>query len=122
VCRHILAIVHNLDESMIDVHCRAYLGSGNPMYARFTSVIMQALESSLKKVKSSIPPHETCYTVYSDGAKESCFSTFFKISVERRFLTKSKYLLHHSTWTACNEQGLDILSSSYVDDEDSSYE
>jgi hypothetical protein len=46
------------------------------MYARVTSVIMQALESSLKKVKASIPPQETCYPVYSDGVKESCFIPF----------------------------------------------
>jgi hypothetical protein len=47
VCRHILAIVPNLDESMVDVRWRAALGFyfGKPMYARVTSVIMQALES-----------------------------------------------------------------------------
>jgi hypothetical protein len=71
VCRHILAIVHNLDESMVDVCWRAALSFyfGKPMYARVTSVIMQDLESSLKKVKASIPPHETCYPMYSDGEK-----------------------------------------------------
>jgi hypothetical protein len=52
------------------------------MHARVTSVIMQALDSSLKKVKASIPPQETCYPVCSDGAKESCFSPFFKRDVE----------------------------------------
>jgi hypothetical protein len=48
VCRHILAIVHNLDESMVDVHWRAALWFyfGNPMHARVTSVIMHAIESS----------------------------------------------------------------------------
>jgi hypothetical protein len=72
VCIHILAIVQNLDESMVDVRWREALGFyfGKPMYARVTSVIMQTLESSLKKVKASIPPQEICYPVYSDGAKE----------------------------------------------------
>jgi hypothetical protein len=80
VCRHILAIVHNLDESMVDVRWRAALGFyfGKPMYARVTSVIMQALESSLKKVKAYISSLETSYPVYSDGVNESCFSPFFK--------------------------------------------
>jgi hypothetical protein len=84
VCRHILASVHEVDESMIDVFWRA-LGFyfGKPMYARVTSVIMQALESSLKKIKASIPSLETSYPVYSDGANESCFSPFFKRGVER---------------------------------------
>jgi hypothetical protein len=70
---------------MIDVRWRAALGFyfGKPMYARSTSVIMQALESSLKKVKASIPSLETSYPVYSDGANESCFSPFFKRGVER---------------------------------------
>jgi hypothetical protein len=51
VCRHILAIVPNLDESMVDVRWRAALGFyfGNPMRARVTIVIMQALEFSLKR-------------------------------------------------------------------------
>jgi hypothetical protein len=53
------------------------------MYARFKSVIMQALESSLKKVKASIPPQEKCYPVYSDGEKESCVYPFFKRGVEQ---------------------------------------
>jgi hypothetical protein len=63
VCRHILEIVHEVDESMIDVHCRAALGFyfGKNMYARVTSVIMQALESSLKKVKACIQSLETSY-------------------------------------------------------------
>jgi hypothetical protein len=78
VCRHILAIVHSLDEYMVDVRWRAALGFyfEKPMYARVTSVIMQALEYSLKKVKASIPPQETCYPVYSDGSKKSHFSPF----------------------------------------------
>jgi hypothetical protein len=49
------------------------------------------------------------------------FSPFFKRGVERRFLTKSKYLLHQSAWKACNEQGLDIYAS-YVNDKVSSGE
>jgi hypothetical protein len=78
VCRHILAIVHNLDESMVDVRWREALGFyfGKPMYARVTSVIMQALESSLKKVKACIPSLETSYPVYSDAANESFFLPF----------------------------------------------
>jgi hypothetical protein len=121
--RHILAIFHNLDEHIIDFHRRATLGFyfGNPMYARATSVIIQALESSLKKDKASIPPHEICYPVYSNGEKESCFSPFFNRGAERIFLTKSKYPLHQSVVTECNGQGLDA-SSFYVDDEDSSDE
>jgi hypothetical protein len=72
VCRHILAIVHNLPESMVDVHWRAALGFyfGKPMYARVTSVIKQALESSLKNVNACIPSLETSYPVYSDGENE----------------------------------------------------
>jgi hypothetical protein len=78
VCRHILAIVHNLDESMVGVFWRAALGFyfGKPMYARVTSVIMQALESSFKNVKACIPTQDTSYSVYSDGAKESFFLPF----------------------------------------------
>jgi hypothetical protein len=78
VCRHILAIAHNLDESMVNVRWRAVLGFyfGNPMYARVTSVIIQALESSLKKVKACIPTQDTSYPVYSDWAKEFFFSLF----------------------------------------------
>jgi hypothetical protein len=89
VCRHILAIVTNLDESVVDVRWRAALGFyfGKPMYARVTSITMQALESSLKKVKACIPSQETSYPVYSsDEANESFFSPFFKRGVERRFL------------------------------------
>jgi hypothetical protein len=56
------------------------------MYAKFTSVIMQALESYLKKVKACISTQETIYPVYSDGANESLFSPFFKRGVERLFL------------------------------------
>jgi hypothetical protein len=65
VCRHILAIFHNLVESMVDVRWRAALGFyfGKPMYAGVTSVIMQALESSLKKVKACIPSLDTIYPV-----------------------------------------------------------
>jgi hypothetical protein len=78
MCRHILAIVPNLDESMVDAFWRASLGFyfGKPMYARVTSVIMQALESSLKKVKACIPTQDTSYPVYSDAAKESFFLPF----------------------------------------------
>jgi hypothetical protein len=96
VCRHILAIVHEVDESMIDVHWRATLGFyfGKKMYARVTSVIMQALESSLKNVKACIPSLETSYPAYSDGANESIFSPFVKRGVECRFITNIKYLLH----------------------------
>jgi hypothetical protein len=78
VYRHILAIFHNLDESMVDVLSREALGFyfGNPMYAIVTSVIMQALESSLKKVKACIPTQDTSYLVYSAGAEESFFLPF----------------------------------------------
>jgi hypothetical protein len=67
VCRHILASVHLFDEYMVDVRWRGALGFyfGKPMYARVTSVIMQALESSLKRVKPLIPPH-------TSGAVLSC--------------------------------------------------
>jgi hypothetical protein len=77
-CRHILAVVPSLDESMVDIRWRAALGFyfGKPMYARVTSAIMQALESSLKKFKSCIPSQETSYPVSSDGANESLFSPF----------------------------------------------
>jgi hypothetical protein len=121
VCRHILTIVHEVDESMIDVRWRAALGFyfGKPMYARVTSVIMQTLESSLKKVKACIPSLETSYPVYSDGANESCFSPFFKRGVEQRFITKIKYLLHQSAWKGCNEQDLNIPAS-YMNNEVSS--
>jgi hypothetical protein len=91
------------------------------MYSRVISGIMQDLESSLKKFKACIPTQETSYPVYSYGAKESFVSPFFKRGVERRFLAKSKYLLHQSAWKACKEQGLDI-SASYVNDEASSDE
>jgi hypothetical protein len=113
VCRHILAIVHKVDESMIDVRWRAALGFyfGKQMYARVTSVIMKALESSLKKVKACIPSLETSYPVYSDGVNESYFYPFVKRGVERQFITKIKYLLHHSAWKGCNEQNLNIPAS-----------
>jgi hypothetical protein len=123
VCRHILAIAHDVDESMIYVRWRAALGFyfGKPMYARVTSVIMQALESSLKKVKACIPSLETSYPVYIDGVNESCFSPFFKRDVELRFITKIKYLLHQSAWKGCNDQDLDIPAS-YMNNEVSSDE
>jgi hypothetical protein len=110
VCRHILAIVHSLDESMVDVSWRAALGFyfGKSMYARVTSVTMQALESSLKKVKACIPSLETSYPVYSDGVNESFFSPFFKRGVEQQFIIEIKCLLHQSAWKGCNEQVLDI--------------
>jgi hypothetical protein len=65
---------------MVDVRWRPALGFyfGKPMYARFKSVIMQALESSLKKVKACIPTQENTYPVYSDGAKEYFFLPFSK--------------------------------------------
>jgi hypothetical protein len=52
---NILEIVHNLDEYMVNVCWRAALGFyfGKPIYARVTSVIMQALETFLKKGQSS---------------------------------------------------------------------
>jgi hypothetical protein len=67
VWKHILAIVHLLYESMVDVHWRGALGFyfGNAMYVRVTHVIMQVLESSLKKVKA---PPVICYPVFSEGA------------------------------------------------------
>jgi hypothetical protein len=75
VCRHILVIVHEVDESMIDVRWRAALGFffAKEMYARVTRVIMQALESSLKKVKACIPSLETSYLRTAMGRK-SLFS------------------------------------------------
>jgi hypothetical protein len=123
VCRHILAIVHEVDESMIDLRWRAALRFyfGKPMYARVTSVIMQALESSLKKFKACIPIMETSYPVYIDGANESCFSPFFKRGVEQLFITKIKYILHQAAWKGCNEQDLNILAS-YMNNEVSSDE
>jgi hypothetical protein len=72
------------------------------MYSRVTSVVMQALESSLKKFKACIPNQENSYPVYSDGVIEYFFSPFFKRGGQRRFLTKSKSLLHQSAWKACN--------------------
>jgi hypothetical protein len=61
VCRHIMAIVHLLDESMVDVRWRVVLGFyfGKAMYAQVTSIVtMQTLESSLKKIKPPIPPSD----------------------------------------------------------------
>jgi hypothetical protein len=72
---------------------------------------MQALESSLEKVKACIPSLETSYPAYSDGANESLFSPFVKRGVERRFITKIKYLLHQSTLKGCNEKNLNIPAS-----------
>jgi hypothetical protein len=105
VCQRILAIVNEVDESMIDVRWRAALGFyfGKPIYARVPSGIMQARESSLKKVKACIPSLETSYPVYSDVANESCFSPFFKRGVEQLFITKIKYIFHQSAWKGCNE-------------------
>jgi hypothetical protein len=70
VCRPILTIVHLLDEPMVDVRWRGALGLyfRKAMYAIVTSVIMQALASSLKKIKA--PPPSICYPVYSEGANE----------------------------------------------------
>jgi hypothetical protein len=78
VCRHTLAIVHLLDESMVDVRWRGSLGFyfGKPMYSRVTSVIMQALESSLKKFKAPIPHQAICYPEFNNGAKECHFPPF----------------------------------------------
>jgi hypothetical protein len=75
-----LAIVHLIDEYMVDVCRRGALGLyfGKPMYARVTSVIMQALESSLKKAKALIPPQALCYPVFNDGAKDCHFIPFIK--------------------------------------------
>jgi hypothetical protein len=91
------------------------------MYARVTCVIMQALESSLKKVKACIPSLETSYPAYSDGANESLFSPFVERGVERRFITKIKCLLHQSAWKVCNLQNLNIPAS-YMNNEVSSDE
>jgi hypothetical protein len=123
VCRRIMTIVHNLGESMVNVCWRAALGFyfGKRMYARVTSVIMQPLEYSLKKVKSCIPTQETCCPVYRDGSKESVFSPFFKRGLERHFVTKSKYLIDQSAWKACNDQGLDMYVF-YADGKDLSDE
>jgi hypothetical protein len=96
VCRHILDIFHLLDESIVDVLWRGALGFyfGKPVYARVTSsVIMQALDSSLKKVKAPIPLQAICYPVFREGENYCHFSPFIKKGVERRFLTKSTYLL-----------------------------
>jgi hypothetical protein len=108
---------------MIDVRWRAALGFyfGKKMYARVTSVIMQALESSFKKVKACIPSLETSYPAYSDGAKESLFSPFLKRGVERRFITEIKYLLHQSAWKGRSEHNSNIPAS-YMNNEVSSDE
>jgi hypothetical protein len=123
VCRHILAIVHEVDESMIDVRWRAALGFyfGKKMYAIVTSVIMQSLESSLKKVKACIPSLETSYPAYRDGANESLFSPFVKRGVEGQYITNIKYLLHQSAWKGYSEQNLNIPAS-YMNNEVSSDE
>jgi hypothetical protein len=95
VCRHILAIVHLLEKSMVDVYWRGALGFyfRKAIYARVTSVIMQALESSLRKSKAPIPPQVICYPVCSEGAKECHCTPFIKKGVERRSLTRTKYLI-----------------------------
>jgi hypothetical protein len=51
----------------------------------------------------------------------SVFSPFFKRGVERRFLTKSKYLLHQSIVTECDGQWIEAYLV-YGDEEDSSDE
>jgi hypothetical protein len=70
VFRNLLAIVHLLHESMVYVCWRGALEfyCGKKMYDRVTSVIMQALESYLKKVKAH--PQAVCYPVFSEGATE----------------------------------------------------
>jgi hypothetical protein len=95
---------------------------GKPMYARVTSVIMQALESSMKNVKAPILPQAIlCYPVFRDGSHGYYDSPFIKKGVERRFLTKSKYLLHQPRVTECDEQCIDV-SPFYGEDHDSSDE
>jgi hypothetical protein len=123
VCRHILAIVHLLDESMVDVRWRGALVFyfGKLMYARVTSVIMQALESSLKKVKAPIPPQAICYPFFSKGANECHSSPFINKGVEIIFLTKSTCLLHHPRLTECDGQCIDT-SPFYGEEDGSSYE
>jgi hypothetical protein len=56
---------------MVDVRWKGALGLyfGNAMYARVTSVIMQALDSSLKKSKAPFPPQVLYYPVFSEGEK-----------------------------------------------------
>jgi hypothetical protein len=75
----------------------------------------------LKKVKACIPSLETSYPAHSDGANESLFYPFVKRGVERRFITKIKYLLHQSAWKGCNDQNLNIPAS-YMNNEVSSDE
>jgi hypothetical protein len=122
VCRNILAIAHLLDESMADVRWRGTLGFyfGKAMYARVTSVIMQALESSLKKVKAPIQPQAVWYP-FSEGAKECHISPFIKKGVERIFLTKTKYLLHQLRVTEYDGQCIEALPL-YGEDDDSNDE
>jgi hypothetical protein len=60
VCRHILAIIQIIDEFMVDVHWKnAPVLWGGAMCARVTRVFIQALQSSLKKVKGTPPPPES---------------------------------------------------------------
>jgi hypothetical protein len=80
VCIYILAIVHNLDASMADFRWRAVLGFyfGKTMYAKFTSVIMQALESYLKKgqrLHTTTGDMVSCVQGWSEGI---CFSSLFQ--------------------------------------------
>jgi hypothetical protein len=58
------------------------------MYDIVTSVIMQALEPSLKKVKAPTP-QVICYPVFRKGAKECHFPPFINKGVESKFLTKA---------------------------------
>jgi hypothetical protein len=46
--------------------------------------------------------------VFSEGAQEYHFSPFIKKSVERRFFTKSKYLLHQTRVIECDGQCIEV--------------
>jgi hypothetical protein len=59
--------------------------------------------------------------VLSEGANECIFSPFIKKGVERRFLTKSKYLLHQPILTECDGQCMEA-SPFYGEDGDLSDE
>jgi hypothetical protein len=52
---------------MVDMRWIEALGFyfGKAVYSRVTTVIMQALDSSLKKIKVPTPPQDTCYPVFS---------------------------------------------------------
>jgi hypothetical protein len=80
---------------------------------------VQALESSLKKVKAPIPPQAICYPVLSEGEKECNVSPFIKKGVQRRFLTKTKYLLHQPRVTEYDGQFIEA-SPFYGEGDDSS--